>query len=412
MADTRTTADAILKDWYWGDKVFPQMITDTPLLSKIKTSKDNIINDVGGRKVVFPLRTAYGQGMGARAAGDPLPQARNQQFAVTEFGMKKMVSRVEVQGEAWRSTEGAGMKAFVNLLREAITDALGGHAKELNGTMYRDGTGNRTAVTVASAAVAPGASGTFTVANPQYLFQGMLFDVYTGAVLTANGANLILDSVDRETGVVGFTNPATAAGAVTVAIADDIYRAGNKDKEIMGLDGIVDDGTLLASLQGITVASNPFWSGKVLDNPGPRPLTLDLMEQAYNVSMSETNEAPDAIVMDFRQKRAYEQLLVSDKRYNQSRDLPKLDGGYGSLTYNNVPIIFDTDCQPGTIYFLNTKYLRCFQQFGYQWVTSPDAKFLWSRVAGFDSYEAVALYEAEFAVLRRNNQVKVTDLVV
>jgi len=411
MADTKTTADAILKDWYWGDKVFPQMITDTPLLSKIKTSKDNIINDVGGRKVVFPLRTAYGQGMGARAAGDALPTARNQQFVVTEFQMKKMISRVEVQGEAWRSTEGAGKKAFVNLLREAINDALGAHAKETNGTMYRDGTGNRGTVTVGSGVVNPSFSGTFTMDTAIYMFQGMLADAYLAAALITNGGNLQIDTVDRETGVVGFTN--NNAGPVTVAVGNDIYRAGNKDNECMGLAGIVDDGTLLASLQGITVATNPFWSAKLLSNGGvPRVLTLDLMENAYNVSMSQTNESPDCIIMDYVQKRKYEQLLVSDKRYTQSRDLPKLDGGYGSLAYNNVPIVFDTDTQAGGMYFLNTKYLKMFQQFGYQWTTSPDAKFLWSRVAGYDSYEAVAIYEAEFAALRRNNQVRLTDLVV
>ena len=43
-------------------------------------------------------------------------------------------------------------------------------------------------------------------------------------------------------------------------------------------------------------------------------------------------------------------------------------------------------------------------------MTSPDAKFLWSRVAGYDSYEAVAIYEAELAVTRRNTQAKLVDL--
>lgn len=410
MSDTLVTADAILKDWYWGDKVTPQMITATPLLSRVKATKEGIVSDVGGRRVVSPLRVAFGQGLGARSAGDPLPTARNQQFAPMNFGMKKMISRVEVLGEAWRATEGAGPKAFIALLRGSINDALGSHAKELNGTLYRDGTGNRATVTLGIVALAPAASGNVTVGNAQYLTQGMLIDFYTAAVAVTNGTNVVVNSVDVETGIINITNP--NAGALTVTIADNVYRAGNKDKELMGLDGIVGDLSGLATLQGITVATNFFWRAKELDNAGvPRALSLDLMQQAFDASRTQTNENPDAIACDYVQERKYANLLVTQRQFRQENSTLKLDGGRASLEFNGVPIMVDTDCQSGRMYFLNTKYIKMFQQFGYQWVTSPDAKFMWSRVAGFDSYEAVAIYEAEMAVTRRNTQAKLVDLV-
>ena len=147
MATTIANADAILKDWYWGDNVQPQHITDTPLLNKIKTSKDHIVNNVGGRQVIFGIRFAYGQGRGSRSAGDPLPQARFQNLSQSKFPMKKMISHVEIQGEAWRASEGAGVKSFINLIREETNDALEGHAKELNQIMYGDGTGLLSSVT-------------------------------------------------------------------------------------------------------------------------------------------------------------------------------------------------------------------------------------------------------------------------
>jgi hypothetical protein len=401
------TADAILKDWYWGDKVTPQMITATPLLTKVKATKEGIVNDVGGRRVVSPLRVAYGQGLGARSAGDPLPTARNQQFASMNFGMKKMISRVEVLGEAWRSTEGAGPKAFIALLRSSINDALGSHAKELNGTLYRDATGNRATVTL-GVVLAPNVPGNITVGNAQYLSQGMLADFYTGAVVVVNGTNIVVNSVDLETGIVNVTSTL----ATTITIGDNVYRAGNKDKEIMGIDGIVGDLTGLATLQGITVATNPFWRAKELDNGGvPRALTLDLMQQAFDASRAQTNESPDIMVGDFVQERKYANLLVTQRQFRQENTTLKLDGGRASLDFNGVGFMTDTDCQSGRLYFLNSKYLKMFQQFGYQWVTSPDAKFMWSRVAGFDSYEAVAIYEAELAVTRRNTQAKLVDLV-
>lgn len=408
MSDTLVTADAILKDWYWGDKVTPQMITATPLLTKVKATKEGIVNDVGGRRVVSPLRVAYGQGLGARSAGDPLPTARNQQFASMNFGMKKMISRVEVLGEAWRSTEGAGPKAFIALLRGSINDALGSHAKELNGTLYRNGTGNRATVTV-GVVLAPNVAGNITVGNAQYLSQGMLVDFFTGAVVVVNGTNIVVNSVDLETGVVNVTSTL----ATTITVGDNVYRAGNKDKEIMGLDGIVGDLSGLATLQGITVATNPFWRAKELDNGGvPRALTITLMQQAFDASRAQTNESPDMIVGDYVQERKYADLLITQRQFRQENQPLKLDGGRAGLEFNGVVFMPDTDCQAGRIYFLNTKYLKMFQQFGYQWVTSPDAKFMWSRVAGFDSYEAVAIYEAEMAVTRRNTQAKLVDLLL
>ena len=410
MSDTLVTADAILKDWYWGDKVTPQMITATPLLQKIKTTKNHIVNDVGGRRVVHPLSVAYGQGMGARSAGDALPTARNQQFASMTFGMKKMISRVSVLGEAWRATEGSpGAKAFVALLRSAINDALGAHAKETNGTLYRSGTGLRATVTV-GVTIASGASDNLTVNQAQYLFQGMLADFYTGAAAVTNGTNIVVNSVDIETGVVNITNG--NAGSVTIAIDDDMYRAGNKDKELMGIDGLVGDASGLATLQGITVATNPFWRAKELDNLGtPRAMTLDLLQQAFDASRSQVQEDPDVWVGDYVQERKYANLLLATRNFYQQGNPLKLDGGRAALDFNGVPFMPDSDCQPGRVYFLNTKYIKMFQQFGYQWVTSPDAKFIWSRVAGYDEYEAVAIYEAELAITRRNTQAKLVDLI-
>lgn len=410
--DTLTSADKILKDWYWGDKVSPQMITDTPLLNKIKATKDHIVNNVGGRQVIFGIKYAYGQGRGSRNAGDPLPQARNLNLYNSKFPMKKMISHVEIQGEAWRATEGAGAKSFINLIREETNDALEGHAKELNQILYGDGTGLMAAAT--TGVVSGLGTASFTVNDIRRWGVGMLVDVET-----TGGSSLATDQavtdVDRTTSTVTIDRTGLAYAITTggAGVGSNFYRAGSKNKELMGLRGIVDDGSVLSSLQNITVSTNSWWKATELDNAGTaRAISLDLMERAWNASMQQNNVAPDSIFMDFTQKRKYEQLLVSDKRYVQERDLPTLDGGYGKLSYNNTPIYFDTDCNAGTVYFLQTKFLKLFQQFGYQWVSSPDKSNIWDRKDGFDAYEAVAIYEGEFACDRRNVHSKITDLIL
>lgn len=418
MATTFANADAILKDFYWGDKVHPQMITATPLLSLIKTTKDNIVGNVGGRQVVFPLRKQYLQGLGARGAGETLPKARKQQFAKAQFPIKKNIVRVEIEGEAWRATAGAGPKAFLNLIREEVSDALDSHAKDLNVQLYGDGTGARGAVTdTVPAGSLPLTTGTATLqmTDVRGLFTDMLLDVYDAGGTKKNvdgGGNaveIVVDSVDRDLQQITVTVGGTMA--VGVVANDLFFREGARNNEMMGLNGIVGDATGLATLQGITVATNPFWEAYVNANGGtPRAVSTDLMERVFNKSMEQDNTPPDCILTDYTQKRKYEQLLVTDKRFVSSNGRPVLDGGYEKLAYNQVPMEFDTDCQAGRMYFLKKKYLKMWQQFGYQWVSSPDKNNIWDRVTDYDKYEAVGIFEAEMGVTRRNVQALLEDL--
>lgn len=420
MGTTFSNADDVLKDFYWGDKVTPQMITATPLLSEIKTSKESIVSNVGGRQIMFPLRKNYLQGMGARGAGTTLPKARKQQFDKATFAIKKNIVRVEIEGEAWRSTGDAGPKAFLNLIRSEVNDAVESHAKDLNIQLYGDGTGARGVVVdvvpTSGSPVTAAGQHVFQMDDVRGLFPDMLLDVYTTSdvkvnIVSAAAVEVVVDDVDRINNQVTVT----WAGTLDVGIEDGdvFYREGSKDLEMMGLDGIINDSTGLASFQGITVSGNSFWEATVLANSGTdRALTTDLMENSFNRVMEQNNMPADCIVTSYTQKRKYEQLLVSDKRFTSTNGRPVLDGGYERLAYNNVGMIFDTDCQEGRMYFLQKKFLKMFQQFGYEWVSSPDKTNIWDRVADYDKYEAVGIFEAEFGCTRRNVHAQLTDLDV
>lgn len=407
MAETTfDLADSILKDFYWGS-VFPQMITDTPMLDAIKTSDKGIMVDsVGGRQVVIPVRRGGGQGLGARSRGQALPNARRQLLNAMKFPMKKVISRVQIEGEAWRATEGAGKKAFVSMIVEEIDDALQSFSKDLNQQLYNDGTGKRT--TVSTGLAANPAGGDITVVSAQWISEDMEIDVYSAGAANPSMQNIVVTAVDRSTGIVSLDQI-----PVDISATDEIYRAGNKGNELMGLEGIVQDASGLATLQNITISTSPWFRATVLDNAGStRPLTLDLMENIFNAAMSQDNVAPDLLVCDYTQKKAYKNLLTNDVRFVRAAGKPtQMDGGAEALSYNNVPFIYDVDCQSGRVYALKkAKYLRMFQQTGYQWISSPDKKNVWDRVTDRDSYEAVAVFEGELACLRRNVFSRVEDL--
>ena len=85
----------------------------------------------------------------------------------------------------------------------------------------------------------------------------MLVDIETTAAASVAVDQEVTD-VDRTTNTVTIERTGTAY-AITgggAGVGDNLYRAGSKNKEVMGLRGIVDDGSLLASLQGISVAGN------------------------------------------------------------------------------------------------------------------------------------------------------------
>lgn len=408
-------ADAILKDWYHGDKVYPQFIEATELLNAVEARKDGVVNEVGGRQVIFPLRRGLTQGLGARAQGSSvLPLARRQLLNVVKFPMKKNFARVQIDGDAWRAAMG-DRDSFVNLIREETNVALASHAKELNFQLYGDGTGLRSTIT---ALPGGGGPGTFDVVvdSVRGTFEDMLLDAYSnftaGTVrfLTVAGSEVVVNSVDRNTNTINITTPGAAPAFV---VGDSFARNGNRNNEMMGLNGIVNDASGLAALQNITVATNPWWTAFVIDPGVPTAITLENMELAYNAAMQQNGMAPNKIFTSFGVKTRYEQLLVNLKRYiKESNSLPVLDGGYERLSYNNVPMIFDTDCQPDRAYFMQMKQVALFHQFGYEWVSSPDKKNLWDRVEGLDAYEAVGIYEAEFAVYRRNALARIDNILV
>ncbi len=415
---TFVDADAILKDWYHGDKVYPQYIEATELLNAIGTSSRNVVNDVGGRQVVWPLRRGLTQGLGARAAGQQLPFSRKQLLNAIKFPMKKNVVRVQIEGEAWRAARG-NKTSFVPLLREETNNALSAHSKDLNFQLYGQGTGvrgNIVSVTLVSGGAAPTAAVyEFEMDDVRGFQEDMLLDNYTsgGAVIDASTAALLIvvTEVDRNNSVITVSFP---TGHTLPAATNVLYRAGNKGNEMMGLDGIVNDAAGPATLQNITVATAPWWMAFVNDPGVPTALTLENMELCHNGSLQQNGFAPDKIFTSFKVKTVYEQLLINLKRFvtGKGDGTPVLDGGYERLSYNNVPMIFDTDCQQDVMFFLQTKQLAVFHQFGYEWVNSPDTKFIWRPVTDYDAYEAVGFYEAELATYRRNTAARLNNILV
>jgi hypothetical protein len=390
MAGTNLTYfDAALKIDYLP-VVRSQLNNDKILTSKIARNE----RDVVGKEWRGVAHYGRNSGIGSGSETGALPTAGYQAYANPYGSVKYIRGRIQVSGpvmEASKNDKGAIVRALASEIQGVTEDMK----KEVNYQLFNDGTATRAVINGD-----PGTEVTLTLdgVGTRYLWDGMHIDILDPAgAETTSGLDLTITSVDSAT-------QATLSAAANADVADNdvITRAGATNNttgasfvsyEMMGLKGIVDDGTYVTTLHNLSRSSYAWWKCSTFstdDNSGTnRDLTLTLMQSA--VSAVEMNGGKvNLIVCDHAIRDAYAGLVIADKRYPNTM---KLDGGFTALEFNGIPIVPDADCQPNTMYFLDTDHLQIMQMADWNWMDKDGAVL--SRVAGYDAYEAVLYWYAD-----------------
>lgn len=138
---------------------------------------------------------------------------------------------------------------------------------------------------------------------------------------------------------------------------------GNSNKEWYGLsiaisgtdDGAATVGTL--NWGGIDGASDTWWKSVVKGQSAgaATPLTLQFLSTAYNSSSDGGTDVVDGMFTTQTLFEAYEALLVPSVRRS---DAKSADAGFTNLLFKGKPIYWDADCTAGTIYGLNSEYIK------------------------------------------------------
>lgn len=118
-----------------------------------------------------------------------------------------------------------------------------------------------------------------------------------------------------------------------------------------GLGNIVESGNTVGGINSAT-AGNEFW--RSYEQNTAEALSLANMTTAYN-SSSVGNDHPDVILTTQTLFEKYESLLTPNLRY---ADTKTADAGFQNLLFKATPIMYDTACTAGVVYFLNSKYLK------------------------------------------------------
>ena len=146
-------------------------------------------------------------------------------------------------------------------------------------------------------------------------------------------------------------------------LADDIgnllYAAGtgNNSKDFLGLAAIVDDGTTVSTIGGLSRTTYTTLKSTVTASSGT--ISLSKMRTLYN-AISDATVIPTTAYTDYATWALYESLLQPQERIMKDVNIAanfKGYTGFKTLEFAGLPVIPDRKCTAGFLYFLNEDYL-------------------------------------------------------
>jgi hypothetical protein len=391
---TLTTFDKVLKEYYPVDTITELVKQNFPFFYRFKRSK-MVSSD--GRQVILPLHTGRNVGVSARGEGGLLPTAGSQEYVDLTIPYRYTHLRVQWTAQALkqsRTSEGAWETIVEGEMQRGIKDV----ARELSRQLQGDGTGTLCKFTGTDAGTSQGLKDGQGVADNdsipgRFLKAGMRITGITPSTKAWEFTRLV-DSIssDLKTVVLTATVTPSEAGTIIVkgssssdsALADCAYA-----REMMGLLGMIDDGTYVASYFGNTRSSYPKLYAYVLDF-GNGALSLDKLQQAFDGVDQQSDGYPNVMIANHVTRREYTNLLQAYKRYVNERALTP-DGGLkggaikADVEFNEVPMMADRDVPMGILHGIDMETIQRFMLTEGEWADEDGTIML--RDSTTDAFE-------------------------
>jgi len=388
-----------------------------------------------GLGYVFGTRWARAQGVGARRESEMLPDPLAGKYVQGTISPKYIYGTLRMTGPAIEASKG-DMAAFVEGLSDSINDIYEAMVVDLNRQACGDGFGLLgTLSAVSDTLTTSTTTWTITMDNDtgvMRLVPGMVVDFFEAGAIDQSSVASRVASIDPvaktaemefNDGTYKTNHPIVAArsysiAAATVASGAFVVRSGareashatsNTPVEMTGLDGIFDDGTLLATFENITVASYPMWEANILGNSSVnRELTLDLMLQALDVTRTSSGKSVKTMRMGLGQRRKYANLLLPDVRFSPGQ----LRGGYEVLTFaggdGSVEMVIDPALSPNKIYCEPEGAIMKYEMTPLGW-GKLDQQI--HQRQGYDEWDQFLRVYTNLGVEQRNSLTLIKDLV-
>lgn len=377
---TLQSAESALKSVYLGAVTELLNTKANPLLAKIEQTS----TDVCGKEIRKAAKYGINGGVGAGDETGTLPTASSVSYLQFVATLKNLYGQIEISDKAIRaSADGQG--AFTDLLNSELTDLLNASKFNLVRMLYGDGSGKLATITDVEGK---------TVDSTRNLAPGLLVDVYSAAgALVANG--LKITDVSYEDGTIELSSWPTSLANNAV-----MYVQGSKNKEITGIGSLFSSS---GTLYGLSKSSYSF-----LNSYSKTSSTLDeiVIQKVIDKLEMESGSVIDFIACSAKAKYAFQDYMAS---YKRNIDIMELNGGYKSLSYNGIPLVYDRFVPEGQMIFLDTKAFKLHQLCDWRYLETENGKIL-RQTQGKPTYTATLVKYCDLICDRPNGQGRITGI--
>ncbi|WP_251182201.1 phage major capsid protein [Anaerocaecibacter muris] len=380
---TLQNAENALKSVYLGTVTDLLNTRVNPLLSKIEQTS----SDVWGKEIRTAAKFGINGGVGAGDEDGDLPAAFGNNYLQFVTTLKNLYGQIEISDKAIRaSADGRG--AFTDLLNAELEGLLNASKFNLGRMLYGDGTG-----LLATFAEKSTSDNTIVCDTARNLIEGLAVDVY-GANGTKKGTARI-SYVDRAQKTV------TLDGAtVTLAAGDKMYVQGSKDKEITGIGALFNG----SSIYGVQKSAHPFLNPYTKNVGGA--IDEIVMQEAIDALENDAGSTVDFLACSQDAKYSFIEYMSS---YKRNIDIMELEGGFKTLSYNGLPLVYDRFVPDGSMYLLNTKAFKLHQLCDWRFIETENGKIL-RQNQGKPTYTATLVKYCDLICQKPNGQAVLTGI--
>lgn len=260
--------------------------------------------------------------IGSRGENGYIPEAGGAKAANGKINLKKIVGSIEETEEVLKKIK-TDKAAFVNWAEEQFPRFREDLADELDRQALGDGSGIRARVNAAAPATTLVVDSTYGIAGFDHALMQFRRGMSLRASPNADGSTprsgaMIVQDVD-------WDNEAIIVNTLAASLADNDYlfegdAADNSaGKDMMGLLGLIDDGQIVSTLQGISRSTHHWFRSYVRDLNGSVPLTEAVLIETDRVARFRGGGRVDMILIS---EEGFDQVwldLKADRAINDPR---------------------------------------------------------------------------------------------
>lgn len=398
MPGTDTAAfDEVLKVVY-GPGIPELIATKTPVLDMFQEGDSD---QWGGKYVEYPIPVGRSEGSGWATEGGNLPSAGREKYADVRIPCRFQYGRITLTAQVMKASQGS-RNAFATAMEREMQGVVKTMAADRGRAIFHDGRGVLCLV-----------NGTATSATQTLDSPGGVAGAVNGARFIRPG--MIIGTINATTGAVVATTVATvvsvAAGGATITLdasktwTDNNYvvrfaTTGSTDvgdtsynKEFMGLLGLMDDGTYVATPHNVNRTQYPIFQTTVISNVGA--ISADVLQRGIDSAFEKGDGDVTDLAMHLSVRRAYIATTDNDRRY-VGADLNKPDIGtaaakQGKLTFGGIPITVDKYCPYGMIFGIDKSGFKRWTLVSGEWA-DEDGSVLCRIGTGTSAQDAFEAY--------------------